>query len=183
MSASSKYFRDERGATTVEFALISVTVVFTLMFAMGVALVLYTNQVLDTATDLASRQILVGKIQTQSTAATLSSFKKSLCTYLRAPISCDDVIINLYVVPKTGGPSGYYTYVKQDLSGLIIPALTSGSGQFNVGNRGDYQYLQVIYPITFLPRQVSSWLSGGATYNGKPAYLAISAAAFRVEQY
>ncbi|MBD8907231.1 TadE/TadG family type IV pilus assembly protein [Methylorubrum zatmanii] len=183
MRQISGYVKDERGATTVEFALIGATFLLTMMFAMATALVLYINQVLDTATTRAARQILTGSLQSQSTPPTLASFKQSLCAYLPATMSCNDVIVNLYIVPEAAQPSGYYTYVKADLSGLALPDVNTGSGQFNLGVRGAYQYLQVIYPITFLPRIVSSWLSGGATYNGKPAYLAVSAAAFRNEQY
>ena len=59
----------------------------------------------------------------------------------------------------------------------------TGSGQFTLGSQGDYQYLQVIYPITFLPSFMTAWLDASTKYNGKPAYLIISTAAFRVESY
>ncbi len=77
----------------------------------------------------------------------------------------------------------YYTYVNSDQSGLKIPPLTPGSGQFTLGTQGQYQYLQVIYPVTFLPSFLTSLIATQATYQGKPAYLIISTAAFRVEQY
>ncbi|GJE58420.1 hypothetical protein MPOCJGCO_0501 [Methylobacterium trifolii] len=155
----------------------------TLLFILVTAAILYINQVLDYATTRASRQIMTGSTQSQATPATLSSFTQSLCSYLPAVISCSNVVVNLYVVPKAVQPSGYYGYVKSDMSGLVVPALTPGSGQFNLGTRGDYQYLQVIYPITFLPSAFAPMLSGGLTYNGKAAYLAISTVAFRNEQY
>ncbi|SFG30177.1 hypothetical protein [Methylobacterium gossipiicola] len=98
-------------------------------------------------------------------------------------MTCDNLIINLYVVPKEVQPSGFYKFVNADRSGLLIPDITSGSSQFNLGGRGDYQYLQVIYPITFPGAAIMMWLSGGRTYNGTPAYLAISTAAFRNEQF
>lgn len=178
-----KLIRDQEGSVAVEFALVGGVFIVVILFVMASALILYINQTLDNATAQASRQILTGSLQSQSTAATLTSFKKSLCGYLPPAFPCDDVIVNLYVVPKAVGPSGYYSYVTSDQSGVTVPNLTTGSGQLNMGGRGDYQYLQVIYPITLLPAPISSWLSGGATYKGKPAYLAISAAAFRNEQY
>ncbi|MBB2963236.1 TadE/TadG family type IV pilus assembly protein [Methylobacterium sp. R2-1] len=177
------YISNEEGSTAVEFALVGTAFILTLLFVLGAALVAYMNQALDNATVRASRQILIGGLQTQSTAATLASFKQSVCGYLPAAFSCNDVVVNLYVVPKAGQPSGYYAFVNKDMNGLAVPNLATGTGQFSLGGRGDYQYLQVIYPITFLPPQISSWLSGGATFNGKPAFLAISSAAFRNEQY
>ncbi|MFF8800735.1 MULTISPECIES: TadE/TadG family type IV pilus assembly protein [unclassified Methylobacterium] len=183
MRRTSKYIRDERGATTVEFALVGLAFIATILFVMAVAVVLYLNQALDNATASASRQILTGKAQSQSTPATLATFRESLCTFLPAVLTCNNVIINLYVVPKARGPGGYYTFVKADMSGLALPKLDAASGQFKLGNRGDYQYLQVIYPITFLPPVVASWLGGGTTYDGKPAFVAVSGAAFRNERF
>ena len=183
MRRESNYIRNEEGTTAVEFALVGGLFLLSLIFVIASALVVFINQTIDNATIRASRQILTGGLQSQSTAATLTGFKKSLCGYLPATISCDDVIVNLYVVPKAVQPSGYYSYVASDMSGVTVANLSTGAGQFNLGSRGDYQYLQVVYPITFLPPQIASWLSGGATYKGKAAYLAVSAAAFRNEQY
>ena len=87
------------------------------------------------------------------------------------------------MVPPGSSSSGYYTYVKSDLSGLAIPPLTPGSGQYTLGTRGQFQYLLVIYPITFLPSAFASMLGGGATFNGAPAYLTVSTAAFRNELF
>ena len=183
MRRHRNYINNEEGSTAVEFALVGTAFILTLLFVLGSALVFYMNQALDNATARASRKILIGDLQTQSKAATLAGFKDSVCGYLSAAFSCDNVIVNLYVVPKAAQPSGYYAFVNKDQTGVIVPNLAAGTGQFGLGSRGDYQYLQVIYPITFLPPQISSWLSGGATFNGKPAYLAISSAAFRNEQY
>ncbi|SEP48798.1 TadE-like protein [Methylobacterium sp. ap11] len=174
--------RDEKGSTAVEFALVGMMFMSVILFTMVVAEILYFGQKLDFATEQATRQIIVGKAQTQTTPPTLAGFTQSLCAQLPAAMSCSDVIVNLYVVPKATAP-GYYAYVKSDQSGLTLPALTPGSGQFTLGSQGDYQYLQVIYPITFLPSFMTAWLDASTMYNGKPAYLIISTAAFRVESY
>ncbi|WP_281041289.1 TadE/TadG family type IV pilus assembly protein [Methylobacterium nonmethylotrophicum] len=175
--------RDRSGSTTVEFAIVGMLFLTTLLFTMVVAQILYFNQKLDYATGRAARDIVIGNAQSQSPPASRAAFTQALCGYLPAAMSCGDVIVNLYVVPKAAQPSGYYTYAKSDMSGLVLPSLTPGSGQFTLGNRGDYQYLQVIYPVTFLPALLSGWLGAGATYNGKAAYLLMSTAAFRVEQF
>jgi Flp pilus assembly protein TadG len=175
--------RDIKGSTAVEFALVGALFITALLFTMVVAQLLYFNQQLDFATEQASRQTIVGRAQSQSPPVSLASFTTALCEYLPTAMSCDDVIVNLYVVNKAAQPGGYYAYANSDMSGLKLPTLTAGGGQFNLGTSGDYQYLQVIYPVTFVPALLTDWLSSGTTYKGKAAYLIVSTAAFRNEQF
>ncbi|MCF4126854.1 TadE/TadG family type IV pilus assembly protein [Methylobacterium sp. SyP6R] len=170
--------RDDKGSTTVEFALVGLMFIMALLFTMGVAQTLYYNQKLDFAVEKAARDIIVGNSQKSNPPPTLAAFTQTLCAILPSSISCDDLIVNLYVVNGS-----YYSYVNSDQSGLSIPNLTPGSGQFTLGTQGQYQYLQVIYPVTFLPSFVTNLIASQATYKGQPAYLMISTAAFRVEQY
>ncbi|MDP4002063.1 TadE/TadG family type IV pilus assembly protein [Methylobacterium sp. NEAU K] len=175
------YVHDRGGAAAVEFALVAVLAIMSILFIMTVATILFLNQALDYATTRAARQILTGAAQ--GGALDQASFKASLCGYLPAALKCSNLVVNLYVVTPGTSPSGYYAYVKSDVSGLLIPSLTPSSGQYTLGTRGQYQYLLVIYPITFLPSAFASILGGGATYNGAPAYLTISTAAFRNELF
>jgi Flp pilus assembly protein TadG len=175
------FIQDRKGATAVEFALVGSAFIMTMLFIMVVGVIFYIGEVVDYATTAAARDILTGTAQANS--ATLGTFTQSVCNRLPPGIQCSNLVINLYVVPQAAQPAGYYSYIKPDISGLTIPTLTPGSGQFTLGTRGQYQYLQVIYPITFLPSGFASILSGGATFNGKPAYLAIATAAFRNELF
>ncbi|GJD35509.1 hypothetical protein FMGBMHLM_2419 [Methylobacterium aerolatum] len=175
------FIENRRGATAVEFALVGSLFILTMLFVLVAGAIFYIGEAIDYATTSAARDILTGNAQTTSTTA--STFTQKLCGRLPPGLQCGNLVVNLYVVPKATQPSGYYAYVKPDLSGLTIPALTPGSGQFTLGQQGDYQYLQVIYPVTFLPSGFAAMLSNGATFNGKPAYLAIATAAFRNEQY
>ena len=77
MRRQPNYIRNEEGAAAVEFALVGTAFILTLFFIMATALVLYINQMVDNATVRASRQILTGGLQSQSTAATLENFKQS----------------------------------------------------------------------------------------------------------
>ena len=175
--------RDDKGSTTVEFALVGLMFIVALLFTMGLAQILYYNQKMDLAVAKAARMIIIGNAQNEVHKENIppelaaEHTKQALCLDLPSTVSCDDLIINLYVVDS------YYKYINSDQSGLAIPALTPGIGQFTLGTQGEYQYLQVIYPITFLPSFVTDLIATQATYKGKPAYLLISTAAFRVEQY
>lgn len=175
------FLGDRRGAAAVEFALVGTLFIMTMLLVMVIGAILYIAQAVDYATTAAARDILTGSAQTSS--VTLGAFTQSLCSRLPPGIKCSNLIVNLYKVTQSSGSGGYYAYVKADSSGLKIPALTPGTGTFDLGGQGDYQYLQVIYPITFLPAGFASMLSGGATFNGQAAYLATATAAFRNEQY
>lgn len=165
----------------MEFALVGSAFIMTTLFVMVVGVIFYIGEVIDYATSAAARDILTGTAQANS--ATVATFTQSVCNRLPAGITCGNLVVNLYVVPEATQPAGYYAFVKADQSGLLTPALTPGSGQFTLGKRGDYQYLQVVYPITFMPSAFAAMLSGGATFNGKPAFLATATAAFRNELF
>lgn len=181
MGGSSRLMPDRRGAAAVEFALVSVMFITGLLFAMSVALVIFLQQQLDRATDVAARQIMNGTVQ--KSGYTSDTFRtQSVCSTLPSFFSCSNVIVNVWTVTQGSSPGGYYTYVSGDVTRLLVPALSSSAAQFSPGVQGSYEYLQVIYPITFLPSLVTSLFST-QTYNGSAAYLTMSTAAFRNEQY
>lgn len=176
-----RLLRDCRGAAAVEFALVSVMFITALLFTLSVALVIFLQQQLDRATDVAARQIMNGTVQ--KTGYSGDTFRTQvLCATLPSFFSCSNVIVNVWTVTQGSSPGGYYTYVSSDVSKLLVPQLTSTGAQFSPGVQGSYEYLQVIYPITFLPSLVTNLLST-QTYNGAAAYLTMSTAAFRNEQY
>lgn len=175
------FAQDRRGAAAIEFAIVAMMLILSILFIMTVGLILYLNQALDYATNKAARQIMIGSAQSGGLGQ--GAFKTSLCGFLPSVFNCSDVIVNLYVIQPGSNPSGYYNYVASDMSGLTIPTLSGSSGQYTLGSQGQYQYLQVIYPLRFLPKAFATMLSGGVTYNGQAAYLAISTAAFRNEQF
>ncbi len=182
MDCLRQFRSDIKGATAVEFAMVSSVLVLTLLFIMMVATILYMQQALDYATSKAARQVMIGTVQ--GAAMSQSDFRTTVvCTFLPAAFTCPNVIVNLQTATEAISPGGYYAYVKSDVSGLIVPALSNASAQFSAGSQSSYEYLQVIYPVTFLPTALASILSGGVQYNGTSAYLIVSTAAFKNEQY
>ena len=182
MRFSPTFRTDERGATAVEFALVASMLIVTILFVMSVGLVLYLNQTIDYATYRAGRQIMIGAVQKASTPQ--ASFPSTyLCPYLPATLSCANTIVNIQTVAVGAQPSGYYAFANSNQTALILPPLNNNSTQYSLGTQGSYEYLQVIYPIQFLPSLITSFLSNGATYNGAPAILLTSTTAFRNEQY
>ncbi len=179
MSIVRNFKSDNKGATAVEFALVSSFMILTMLFILIVSLILYMNQALDNATGRAARQIMIGSVQ--ASALSQSDFRtKMICANLPSAFDCSKVIVNLQ---STTPAAGYYQYVRADQGGLVMPTLSTDTGQYSPGSQQTYEYLQVIYPVTFLPNAFAAMLSGGATYNGTPAYLVVATAAFRNEQY
>lgn len=166
----------------MEFALVGGMLIMTILFVLCVGFLLYMGQALDRATSVAARQIMTGSIQAQGLSQ--SAFVTNVvCPALPASFVCSNVIVNVQTLTEAAGPSGYYQFTNSNQTGLVVPTLSNASAQFNLGSQGSYVYMQVIYPITFLPSFFTKLVAGSATYNGSPAYLNISTAAFRNERY
>ena len=158
------------------------TLIFTILFVITVGFLLYMGQVLDRATDAAARQIMIGAVQKAGIGQ--SDFRTgTLCPALPTAFNCNNLVVNVQTVKEDVSPKGYYGLINATQTGLSIPVLSNSGSKYDPGIQSDYVYLQVIYPITILPSFMSSILSGGATYNGSPAFLAVSTAAFRNENY
>lgn len=170
-----------RGAAAVEFAFVSGFLILTILFVLVVAMIKYTSQALDYATQKAARQVMTGAVQKAGTGQSMFA-STYLCPYLPAAIRCSDVIVNLYTVPYGAWPGGYFTYTSGYGQSLIIPPLSSSQAQYSPGMQGSYEFLLVIYPATFLPSAFTALL-GTATYQGNPAYPVVATAAFRNEQF
>lgn len=173
---------DTRGTTAVEFALVGSALILTIVFIMMGGYLLYIGQALDRATAVAARQIMIGAVQKAGTGQ--SAFvSNTVCPALPLAINCNNVIVNVQTVTEAAQPGGYYGLVNSTQTALTIPALSNASATFSPGTQGAYVYLQVVYPVTFLPGFLAKLLGTNATYNGSPAYLEVSTAAFRNEQY
>lgn len=74
-----RFVRSRRGATAVEFALISIPLM-TLMFGvLELAMILLVSATLDTATDFAARNIRTGVFQANGAARSQADFRKLVC--------------------------------------------------------------------------------------------------------
>ena len=100
--ALARFRRAEGGATAVEFGLLAMPF-FALMFAiLEVAMVFWTSQVVETATQAAARQIYTGQFQAdpnnnqsgQTATQLAQNFKTALCQNLIALVDCS---ANVYV--------------------------------------------------------------------------------------
>lgn len=182
MSKILSYAKDIRGATAIEFAMVSPLLILTILFVMYVGMIEYLNQALDNATMRAARQIMTGYVQKNSVSQT--NFRTQvLCPYLPKALSCNNVIIRIQTVSQGSKPNGYYNFVNSDATALNMPVLNVDSNPYSPGVQQAYVYMQVVYPLTSIPSFLTSLLGQNTNYNGKQSYLLESTAVFKNEQY
>ncbi len=93
---ASRFARAERGATAVEFGLVSLPILTMIFGLIEIAMVFLVATTLDQATQAAARQIRTGEFQT-SAANTKSDFKALVCqrmTWLQAKCN-DDLFVDV----------------------------------------------------------------------------------------
>ncbi len=87
----SSFRRDDRGATAVEFGLLSIPFFFMMMMIVEMSMVFWTRQVLQEATAQMARSILTGESRTLFTgspAAQTAAFRDAICARMRAGADC-----------------------------------------------------------------------------------------------
>lgn len=181
----SRFLRETRAATAVEFALIAMPFLGTVLVGLSMGVVFFLNVSLDRAVGKAARSMLTGAIRSNQISA--SQYKSTVfCPMLPSSFDCSKVIINVFVerpAAQTATTNGYADLANANLTALLTTAYTdTTSAKFCTGSPGDYVYLQVLYP---LPALVSFLSPTGsvATVNGAPAFLLDSTSAFRNEQF
>jgi Flp pilus assembly protein TadG len=127
--------RDERGATSIEFAMIALPF-FGLLFAIiEVCMVFFAGQILEKATQDASRKILTGQAQVANFSA--AQFKQQVCNQLLIIFNCSDVFIDVKSYPA--------------FSSVNITPPVDGSGNFvnnftySPGDQNDIVVVRVMY--------------------------------------
>ncbi|HEX2816276.1 MAG TPA: TadE/TadG family type IV pilus assembly protein [Phenylobacterium sp.] len=88
---ASRFARAERGATAVEFGLVSLPILMMIFGLLEIAMVFLVGTTLDQATQAAARQIRTGEFQTSATP-TKAAFKALVCqrmTWLQPKCNAD----------------------------------------------------------------------------------------------
>lgn len=91
--------RDERGATAVEFALVSIPFFMLLAAIIEIAMMFWTTQILEEALSQTSRSLLTGQAQSRYTGTATANrdrFKTDLCNNADFPlIACDKLFVDI----------------------------------------------------------------------------------------
>ena len=165
--------RDVRAVSAIEFALVGLPFFMLLIGIMVVALLTFSAASLDYAVQKAARAIMVGNAQSAGLDA--ARFQTELlCPNLPAGLfDCSKLLVSLtsFADPVT---TDYYSYVKPDLSGLIVPTQAA----FCLGAASSYQVLEVTYPF---PIYFAPFAGAPQVVNGK--YMLMSSLTFKNEPF
>lgn len=93
---TARFVRTERGATAVEFALVSLPILVMIFGLLELALVFMVSTTLDSATEAAARQIRTGQFQS-SPVTTMAAFKGLVCARMTWLTSKCDAQLSLDV--------------------------------------------------------------------------------------
>jgi Flp pilus assembly protein TadG len=166
----SRFFRTQRGATAVEFALVAPPFLATLIAIFEVTIFLYGQMALQNAAGQAARYFLTGQAENGNWTAT--TVVNKVCPVL---FTCANLFI---VVQESASFSAAST---------SAPAMYDGSGNkltqaqytYAAGAPGDIMVVQLVYAWPVVPGPFGFNL--GPVQNGAVEMMGVSA--FRVEPY
>lgn len=169
LGAVKSFVRSRKAATAVEFAMIAAPFVALLIAILEVGLVFFAQQVLQTATNKASRLIMTGQAQNGNYTAT--QFQTAVCNDATALFSCSGIYVNV----QTFSSFSNITMQNPIHNGTFNP----GGLGYNPGGPGDIVVAQTFYqwPVFIAPLAFNL-----ANLNGGKLLL-VGTAAFRNEPY
>jgi Flp pilus assembly protein TadG len=133
----ASFFRDRRGATAVEFAMVAAPFLALVVALIQTFLVFFAQQVLETVVQQSSRQILTGQVQSQQ--MTQAQFQQLVCNKAVVLFSCGGLMVDVQVATawssaNTSAPSLNYS------QGQV-----QNIWQFNPGSAGSIVVVRVMY--------------------------------------
>jgi len=183
-----RFSRDRKGATAVEFALVSVPFLGLLFAIFETALVFFTAQSVEAATAEAARQIMTGQAQTNGAVTNADQFKSTyLCPttgrILPSYVDCSTIIID---VRKAS------SWTAADLSSSFFSA-PAANRKYCTGNSSEIVVLRVGYPMpVYLSVLAMNGLAigqetvvtaGQTNINGSMKHLIVATTVFRNEPF
>ncbi len=140
-----RFGADRKGATAVEFGLISLPFMFMLMMIVETSMAFWTRQVLQEATAQASRTILTGEartLYTGSVAVQTAAFRDAICARMNLASDCSTRLF-IDVQPESSFPATPNSMVT---SGTINTA----SYQMRAVGPGEIVVIRTAYKIPVL---------------------------------
>lgn len=182
----TRFLRERRGATAVEFALIATPLLILLFGVLELCMILLVSATLDTATDFAARNIRTGVFQ-KSGAITEADFAALVCRNMNWLSGTCNRIANptqpadesiLFVEAETFDDfAGAGTPRQVDMA-QFDPTQTCWS----VGNPGDIVLVRTYYRWPIITPLLGPYLQN-AVVGGKPGRLMSTARLFRNEPF
>jgi Flp pilus assembly protein TadG len=130
-----RFRRNRAGSAAVEFALVA-PVFFALLFAIiETGIMFFANQVLETITQNAARQILTGQAQTAGDSQT--QFQTYVCTQIPALFTCANLLIDVESWPAFSGSMA--------VTNLVDTSCNFVNPQYSPGGPGSIVLVKLAY--------------------------------------
>jgi Flp pilus assembly protein TadG len=162
---------NQRGATAVEFALISLPFIMLIVGVLELAMFYARATVLEGATTAAARVIRTGEAQKSPNAQNL--FEQQLCAQISMVMACDDLIYEVIRPNSDDFATANNLAANFDSDGNLI------SGGFNAGDMSDVVVVRTAYRYHFVTPFLGPIL-GGNQANSK---LMMATSTMRNEPY
>lgn len=189
-----RFAQDKRGATTVEFALVSVPFFGLLLAILETGFVAWANEGLQTAVADAGRNLMTGVAQTSS-ITTADQFRTTYICPANGPrilpsfIDCSKLIIDVRSYPV---PASYSVFATLDTANDFYA--TNATRLFCPGNAGAITIVRVAYPMpVYLPILIAApnnsvGVQTAGQYQGVPGttgntHLLLATSVFQAEPY
>ena len=158
-----------RGTTAVEFAIVAAPFIALLMAILQIGVVFIAQQVLQTATNQASRLIMTG--QAQNGNMTAAQFQQTICTDATSLFNCSGIFVNVQTFSSFSGVAMTNPVKNGTFSNANL--------QYTPGGSGDIVVAQVFYqwPVYLGP------LGFNISNLNNNKLLLVGTAAFRNEPY
>ena len=146
------FFKDRKGATAVEFALIAAPFLAIIAALIQTFLLFFAQSQLELAVRQSARQILTGQVQTQDASLTLAqaqtAFHQIVCNNGAMLFNCAGLMVDVQVASAWSAANTGMPTLTFNAGGAV-----TNTWQFNPGNAGDIVVVRVMYlwPVFFGP--------------------------------
>jgi len=172
----ARFWRDRRGGTALEFAIVSLPFITMLLFLVEIGYDFFAQVCLDYGVQAAARQIQIGAAQGATNATVFQT--NYLCPVLSGLLPCSSVSVNVLPIPSTGD---YYNTdaatLRKDSSGK----LDTSKYTYCPGTPNQLMLVQAIYTspslIAFAVPAMATATAGGVVH------VTLSSAAFINENF
>jgi len=163
--------RDTKAATAVEFALLSIPLIGLILFTLQLAIVSFYDQALQTATEQAARQLMVGSAQDSSLSQ--SAFKTAVCAKATL-FTCSGLMVDVQSASAFSQLSTSPLSPTYGSNGAV-----TSSWNYSPGAAGDVVIMRVMYdwPIVGGP------FAYGLANQSNGTFLMVATAVFKNEPY
>lgn len=178
--STTPFCRDTSASTAIEFALLALPAIATIVGILGLGLYFLYAASLDHAVTVTARAVSIGSVS--SSNMSLADLKKNIvCPALISSMNCNNVYLNIATVPMGSFPSPFYNFVNSKKSGLITPNLDNSKNAFCPGAGAQYVVVELAYPVPVFANFLTG--SSSVNFNGTNVNVLVAASIVLSEPY